>query len=302
MNRTGISTEEWFIPLDILMMISTILIIFLSMIFFLIILFDKRCHTVLMMFIENSCLSAFIFGSILLSMSIFTLKNDLEQIQFEDSLCLIRTYLNYVSTVLFYYSFVSQAFHRYLTVIHSNRLFFQSIKCSCLILFIQWLFSFLCPLPFLFNDQIRYNIDNQICQTPLRFSWIIIYCALCSYGFPLTIIMLIYWRIVRYVRQMHQRVTPVNILSRAEKEVQMIRRIVIQINILLILGLPYGIFAIISFFTSPPKYHFRISFLFIDMATLVTMLMLLKFTDPLKTSILKGFKRASNRILPLPNT
>ena len=40
----------------------------------------------------------------------------------------------------------------------------------------------------------------------------------------------------------------------------MVRRVANLVAILLTLGMPYMIFLIISYFSIPPKYHFRIAF------------------------------------------
>ncbi|CAF1313792.1 unnamed protein product [Rotaria sp. Silwood1] len=68
---------------------------------------------------------------------------------------------------------------------------------------------------------------------------------------------------VRYVHGMDNHVTHVNILFRAKRELQMVKRIVILITMSVILGFPYASFTLMSFFTSPPKNHFRIVYLII---------------------------------------
>jgi hypothetical protein len=45
-----------------------------------------------------------------------------------------------------------------------------------------------------------------------------------------------------------------------------------------------------------PKYHFRISYIFIDASYLFVMIALFQFTDPLKTSIMKKLNRQPNII------
>ncbi|CAF1248223.1 unnamed protein product [Rotaria sordida] len=64
----------------------------------------------------------------------------------------------------------------------------------------------------------------------------------------------------------------------------MVRNIVTISTILVILGLPYAIFILMSFFTTIPKYHFRIAFIFIDISTTATMIALFKTTDPIKAA------------------
>jgi hypothetical protein len=245
MNSTTTVVESWFIPLDILMIVCTTLTIILSIIFLCIIILDKTCHTVPMMLTANSCLSALIAGYVLLSLSISTFQNDLKQIYFEDSLCFLRAYFNYVSNVLFIHSFLTQSIYRYVTVVYPTHLFWQSAKFQLLVICIKWIFAFVYPFAFLFTGEIIYNVDNQICQIPLRLSFALIYSSLCIYIIPVSMITFIYFKLVRYVKQMSERATPTNSLSRAQRELKMVKRIVILINILVIIGFPYTIFIFI---------------------------------------------------------
>ena len=90
---------------------------------------------------------------------------------------------------------------------------------------------------------------------------------------------------------MSKRVTPVNTLFRAQRELRMIRRIVYLVLILLILGFPYALFILMSFFNSAPKYHFRIAYIFVDVSLAFVMIALFQITEPLKTSIMKRINR-----------
>jgi hypothetical protein len=102
-----------------------------------------------------------------------------------------------------------------------------------------------------------------------------------------------YSKLVRYVKEISKRVTPVNMILHAQRELQMVRRIVIIVSFLVLLGLPYIIFILMSFFTTPPKYHFRIVLVFIDVSLVFIMICLFLFTDALKASIKKILKLVS---------
>ena len=107
-------------------------------------------------------------------------------------------------------------------------------------------------------------------------------------------IILIYFKLVRYVHGMNKRTAPINTLFRAQRELKMVHRIVSLVTIIMATGVPYTIFVLMSFFNRVPKYHFRIAFLFVDLSLVFVMITLFQFTDPLKTSIMK-------RIKPRPN-
>jgi hypothetical protein len=110
--------------------------------------------------------------------------------------------------------------------------------------------------------------------------------------------MFIYLKLVLFVKGMNKRVTSVNTLNRAKRELKMVRRTAILVSILIAYCFPYAMFIFLSFFLTIPKYHFRISYVFIDTSYLFVMIALFQFTDPLKTSIMKKLNRQANVILP----
>ncbi|CAF3381121.1 unnamed protein product [Rotaria sp. Silwood2] len=294
MNSSNSNFESWFIPIDIINIICNSLIIGLSFIFLFLLILDKTCHTIPMMLTGNSCLSAFIFGCCMLSMCLRTFQNDRKKIQYQDLFCVFRAYITYVSCFLFNNSFLLQATYRYFTVIYRYRLYFQSIRFHILVICLTWIFALLFPIPFVFTGQILYNVDNQICQIYLRLSISMIIIALWVYGIPITLIIIVYFKLLRYVHGMSNRITPVTTLFRAKRELKMVERILILVAILVVLGLPYALFTLMSFFTSPPKYHFRIAYLFVHVSLVFVMMTLFHFTEPLKLSMMKKIKRRSN--------
>jgi hypothetical protein len=96
---------------------------------------------------------------------------------------------------------------------------------------------------------------------------------------------------------MSKRVTPANTLSRAQRELKMVYRIVILVSILLGLGLPYAIFVFMGLFNRAPKYDFRIAYTFIDVSLVFVMIALFQFTDPVKTSLMKKINRRPNTVV-----
>jgi hypothetical protein len=76
-------------------------------------------------------------------------------------------------------------------------------------------------------------------------------------------------------------------LSGAQRDFQMVRRIVILIHILLIGGVPMSLFIFLSFENLAPKYHMRIGFICVQVSLPSVMIALFQFTDLLKKSIRK---------------
>ncbi len=286
-NLSTTTSETWFIPFDISMIVCLSLAIILGSLFLLIIILDKTCHTVPMMLIGNSCLGLVMFSGDVLIMTVITLKNDFKQIDHQGSSCIVLGYLGYVFCTIMNHSFLLQAIYRYVSVVYPTRLFWQSMKFQVLLVCITWIYSFIYPLVFIFTDAIAYNFDNQLCQIPLRISFALVFMILNIYLIPVSVIQLIYLKLVRYVKIMSQRVTTGNNLSRIQREIKMVRRIVIVVTILVVLCFPYTLFVFMSFFNDIPKYHFRIASAFIDTSLVLVLIALFQFTEPLKLSVLK---------------
>jgi hypothetical protein len=98
---------------------------------------------------------------------------------------------------------------------------------------------------------------------------------------------------------MSKRAAPGNTISRAQRELKMIVRIIRLISILLFAGIPYTIFIFMSFFNSAPKYDFRIAFIFVDVSLALVMIALFQNTDPVKASLMKKMNwRPNPMVLP----
>jgi hypothetical protein len=250
-----------------------------------------------MMLVANSCLAEFTCGSNLLGMAVFALENDLKQIQYQDSLCIFRGYMSYATASLQSYSYLLQAIYRYVVVVYPARLNYQSARYQLLLICLTWISGIIYPIPIIFTDQIKYFADSQTCQTPFRLSFLTIFNACYIYMVPVGALVLIYFHMVRYVKLISKRATPVNTLSRAERELKMIVRIIRLVLILLSIGLPYMIFILMSFFNSTPKYSFRIGYIFMDVSLIFVMIALFQNTDPVKTSLKKKINWRPNKIV-----
>ncbi len=297
-NSSTINIQSWFIPCDIFNIICLSLVIIMAFIFLLIILIDKTCHTVSMMLVANSFLAALICAGNLLWINVISLQNDLKQLQYQDLFCELRGYLTYVSCAVLNYSFLLHAFYRYVTVVYPTRLFWRLKRIQLLLIGLTWIYAFIFPIRFMLTGEIIYNIDNQICQIPLRLSFSINFMGLSLYVSPMVLIMFIYYKLVGYIHWINQRITPVNTLVRARRKLKMVRGTVTLLMIIFILDFPYALFLFMSFFISPPIYHFRIAYIFINIALACVMIVLFQFTDPLKISIMKRLNMRVEMILP----
>ena len=300
-NVTTTTVESWFIPLDILAIIFLGLHITITVIYLCIIIWDKTCHTVRMMLFTNTCLTGLACASMFLALTVFTLHNDIKQIGYQDSMCVIRGYLSYVAPASHVYSYVSSAIYQYMLIVQPTRLFWQSARTQLLLIILGWILAFLFPIPLLLTDQIIYNVDNQICEVPFRLSISAFYLPLFVFIIPMSLVMVLYFKLVRYVKGMGKNLAPAATLLRAQRNLTMVRRILILLQILLIAGCPMNIFYILSFFNAAPKYHSRIGYFFIDISLLSVMIVLFHHTESLKASAKKIVFTRRNAALPALN-
>ncbi|CAF3373335.1 unnamed protein product [Rotaria socialis] len=290
-NSTTTEFPSWFIPLDTMHIICYAFTIAVALLFLFIIIYDKLYTTVPMMLITNSCISELLFATSLFAMATFTIHNDIRHVHFYGSSCIFMAYLGYVSVGLQNYSYLLQAIYRYILVVHPGRLFYQSIEFQLFLIGSTWICCTIYPIVLWSTGQIKYTFDNGICQMPLKPSFATIFNAFYIYFIPMPSIILIYLKMVQYIRDMNKHVTTVNRLFHAKRELRMIRRIVSLIFILVALGLPYAIFIFMSFFNVAPKYHFRIAFTFIGASLVLVMIALLEITQPLKNSLMNKLSR-----------
>ncbi|CAF1206950.1 unnamed protein product [Adineta ricciae] len=285
MFTNSLNSEVWYIPTDILRITCDSTTIGISFCLLIIIVTNKACRTVPMMLTANTCFTEFICACVLLSMTVFVLQNDIKQIIYEDSLCRVRGYLLISITVAQNYSYVLQAIYRYVTIVHPSRLFWQSSRFQTCLICLVWIFSFTIILPVLLTNQIVYNSSNQICHPPLGRSFGIIYITVILYLIPNIFLNIVYSRLVRFVREMSKRVTSTNVIARAERDLKMVKSIITITTILGILGLPFAFLIFWSLFTTPPRDHFRIAFIGVDMSTTAVIIAVCKTTPPIKTAL-----------------
>lgn len=297
-NTTSLPMESWFIPIDIVMLTCSIIAVLLAIFSLFIIIIEKTCHTIPMMLTANTCILDLIFGIDMIASVLFALQNDIKQVYYQDSLCITRGTLGYLTIFLQNYSFLSQAIYRYIRVIYPNKIYYQTWKFQGLTLFLQYILGFIYIIPVVLIGDVNYHEYDQICQTPLTLSFIMIYNMFSIYAIPSSITIFIYYRLIRYVQAINRNSTANNLVNRARQELTMFRRIVILNLGVTCINLPYAIMVFLGYITTPPKYHFRISYVCVDVSLAFIMIAVFKFNDPLQDFLKKKFFIRSNRIMP----
>jgi hypothetical protein len=71
--------------------------------------------------------------------------------------------------------------------IYPTRLFWQRQRNQVFFIGITWLCAFLFSIGFIFTGDIIYNVENQICQIPLKLSISVIFTAFYIYIIPIVL-------------------------------------------------------------------------------------------------------------------
>ncbi|CAF0721194.1 unnamed protein product [Adineta steineri] len=293
-DSTLIQTEVWFVPFDIIGIISTSLSIIFGLLYLFIIIKHKTYSSVQLLLVCNSCIAVILFSCVLLNMAIFTLQHDLQKSSENNtSFCIILGFLSFVTDGLQNYSYLLTAVYQYISVVYPNKIIWRTVKTQFYLIIVIWIVCIIDMVPVFVTGQISYNIDNQICQIPLRLSVSVIYVGAMIYMIPNFGIVAVYIKLTRYVHQMSFRTISNNTIFHARRELRLLKRTFILSNTLIVIGIPYMIFNYMSFFTSPPKYYFRIAYICVDISVLMVVIIGYCFTPNIKTIIGKKFTRST---------
>jgi hypothetical protein len=125
-----------------------------------------------------------------------------------------------------------------------------------------------------------------------------IYFALIIFFIPLIMIVFIYFQIVKYMKRNPYSTTNRSTIAgqrRQRSELRLIRRILMLVILLFILGFPYSFFYLVIHFhiLSPWPYMPRISYLFITFGQSASMLINLITTDNVRKSLINIIRKCS---------
>ncbi len=207
----------------------------------------------------NTYLNALLLSSIMLLMYFYNLLGNLNSsIVFDGRWCVIRTYLTHVCFCAFYHSFALQAIFRLFRVVFYKRRFLQSYGIFISSIILQWILSFLFILPNLLLNDFQYLPHEFNCWIAFQNIRGLIMVTLFIYNNPLTIIFTIYTQIIRYTRRIvHVKQRR---LKSNQRDLIILKRIVILVFIIVGIGLPTFIIVFIDIITKsavPFAYHIQ---------------------------------------------
>ncbi|CAF3984499.1 unnamed protein product [Adineta steineri] len=213
----------------------------------------------------------------------------------------IRSILGYLASVMLgmlYMTFVNQAFYRLIRIVYSQNRWFQSLKLYIILPFIEIiiitpiLLCILIPL-----NGVTYLPNDYFCNTTFTNIPGILSTAVVVYICPFCCIVFIYIHITRFIHQQGNIQTLV-IKQRQSRDLLIIRRILIIVSLLLILGIP-AMTLIFMFIITGEEYPLlaRIAFLPVGVSQMGLSIALLFCIPQLKNIVLN--LRKTNTVTPV---
>ncbi|CAF1118219.1 unnamed protein product [Adineta steineri] len=224
----------------------------ISCIIFLLILYHfyynhvKREDKISIVLCGHIYLEILIYSLMLSSMNIQSILGHLYNQSFNSSSCTFLRYLAIVLLGMLYLNFLNQAFYRLIRIVYSQNRWFQSLKLYLILPMIEIimltciLLCILVPL-----NGVTYLPNDHFCYPTLTNIPSILSTAFVVYIGPLCCISFIYMHITRFIH--HQgNIQTLVIKQRQSRDLLILRRILIIVNLLLHLGIP-GMSLIIMF-------------------------------------------------------
>jgi hypothetical protein len=259
------------------MIITTAIVLIVSLIYLIVIALSQgRNLSVSSLLASNTFLSAFVYGSAHFTIAISVLRSDIAvtdgvRHRLYNPFCMSSAFFFYGGCALLYYSYVMEAAQRFARVVLHDYRWLYRVRVQLCFIIIQWLFCILGTfIPLAVTDQLQYDIYMNMCIIPIRSSGWTLYYAVFCYSIPLILIITCYHRLIQYILTVRARVSAClisgSVVIAAQRQLALIQRVIVLSSILILSGVPYSVFIIMGFWTDPPIYQFRISFLFVDIA------------------------------------
>ncbi|CAF0723875.1 unnamed protein product [Adineta steineri] len=198
----------------------------------------KREDKITVVLCGHIYLAILIYSLILLSMNIRSILGDLYKQSFDSSWCIFFGYLTVVLFSMLTMNFVNQAFYRLIRIVYSQNRWFQSLKLYMILPFIEIIIIIcilLCVLIPL--NAVIYLQNNSFCYVTFTNIPGILWAAFVAYVCPFCCLLFIYLHITRFIHQQGNIQTLI-IKQRQARDLLIIRRILIIVNLLFILALP----------------------------------------------------------------
>lgn len=269
-------------------------ILICSTIFLLIVLYHRKSRSVPLLLAGHTCSTLLISAIMLASMATASLlgysRVTLSQ-HGPTVWCRWRGFFIHGFLCALYDSYVVQAGYRLCRVVFYRRKRLHSFPLYSLLVPTESLFGIVCISPVLLRNDVVYLPSEFYCQTPFTNIPAISYIALRLFLLPLVFISSVYIYLLKHVRQSncsspitvgyHQRRSRQN-----ARDLIVIRRLLLMLAVLILLGLPSVVFLAILIVTGdliPITY--RVGWLSVSFSLVFLACMLIRLTSPLRKTV-----------------
>ncbi|CAF4393662.1 unnamed protein product [Rotaria sp. Silwood2] len=285
------------IILNFTTLINSITTIFICLfIFLLVIIFHRQTLTVPLLLACHTCLTLLISSIILTSMvtsSLFGFFGITMQQHGNTKWCYWRGFLIHGVLCALYDSYILQATYRLLRVVFYRQRILHTFPLYCLVIFMESLFSLISISPVFIRGDIIYLSSEYYCQTPFTNISAIIYIAIRLFLLPILLIAIIDICLFNHIRQTSLLSNRYRHRSKHNRrDLIVIRRLLLMLTILILLGFPSIIFLIIFIFTGHLiLLTYRIGWLSVSFSLVFLAYMLIQLTTPLRKTMRSFFRR-----------
>ncbi|CAF0872462.1 unnamed protein product [Adineta ricciae] len=196
-----------------------------------------------------------------------------------------------------YDSYILQAAYRLCRVVFYRRKHLHSFPLYLLLVPIESIFGIVCISPVLVRNDVIYLSSEFYCQTPFTNIPAIGYVAIRLFFLPLLFIASFYIFLLRHIRNMTSSPAMTGYYRRRAKQntrdLIVIRRLLLMLGVLILLGLPSMVFLGIFLFTGhlvPVTY--RIGWLSVSISLVFLAYMIIQLTNPLRKTVRRIFQRS----------
>ncbi|UJR11530.1 hypothetical protein I4U23_015711 [Adineta vaga] len=231
-------------------------------------------------------------------LNLFTLGfGDFYQFNFDSSSCIMSGYFSLIFINALYYSFVNQAFFRFCRIVYSTHRWLQFSWIYIIIPLLQLILIAIVYCPYFIWHAVIYLRKEYYCFIDYASIRSVIWLILNIYGIPLCLLMMIYLRIVLFLRRQ-----PINstwmIKQRQQRDLIVIRRIFVIISLLVILGIPTIVLLLMLYITGEihPLFH-RYAWFFVNISMMGLTMIMVVLTPQLKNVVFKKFHQ--NQVVPI---
>ena len=211
----------------------------------------------------------------------------------QDAHCELRTHFMLTGYSAFHYSFLVQASYRLIRVVFYRHRFFHSRRFFLFAVALQWILANLLPLSMFLPSIYVYIPEFYRCWIPLENVRGVLTCLIVIYTLPISIILIIYLLIGRYIRQ-HNAIQHRRLHSNA-RDIIVLKRIVIILSVTVAIGVPTMIMLLLKILIDMPlEMAYEIQDFCLAVGFLIAVLCF-TWTTP---EIRRILKENQNRIVP----